>query len=345
LLAYILRRLILLPVVLWGLTLLIFGVSMLLTPEQRLATYIRDPAELQGGPEEMRRVIEKYGLDQPFYVQYGRWLVGILQGNLGWSQSTSMPVSEAISRFFPASAELALLACIPTVLGGIWLGTLAASHHDQLLDHMSRLFAIAGLSLPSFVFALLALMIFYGRLSWFPPGRLSIWALAVVNSVRFRPYTGMHLLDALLNGNLPILYDALRHLVLPVVTLAYLHWALLLRVTRSSMLETLRQDYVTTARGKGVCEKRVVKHHARRNALLPVTTVAGTMVSMMIGGVVITETVFNYNGLGRFAALAAQQLDMPAVLGFALLFGFVVIATNLVVDLVYAYLDPRVKLG
>lgn len=293
----------------------------------------------------MQRVIAKYGLDQPFYAQYGRWLAGILHGNLGWSQSTSMPVSEAISRFFPASAELALLACIPTIFGGIWLGTLAASHHDRLLDHMSRLFAIAGLSLPSFVFALFALMIFYGRFSWFPPGRLSIWAIEVVNSAQFRTYTGMHLLDALLNGNLAILYDALRHLVLPVVTLAYLHWALLLRVTRSSMLETLRQDYVTTARGKGVREDRVIKHHARRNALLPVTTVAGTMVSMMIGGVVITETVFNYNGLGRFAAVAAQQLDMPAVLGFALLFGSVVISANLVVDLVYAYLDPRVKLG
>lgn len=343
--AYITRRLLLLPFVLWGLTILVFALSMLLTPEQRVATYITSPAELKGGPEAMQRLISKYGLDDPFYIQYGQWLNGLFHGNLGWSQSARMPVSEALGRLFPATAELALLAIIPVIFGGIWLGTLAAVHHDRGLDHLSRVFAITGWSLPPFVFGLIALMVFYGSLDWFPPGRLSTWAIQVVNSPGFHRYTGMNVLDAILNGNWSVLLDALRHLILPIITLAYVQWAILLRITRSSMLETLRQDYVTTARAKGITESVVIKKHARRNAMLPVTTVAGLIVAIMMGGVVITETIFNYNGLGRFAATAAQQLDFPAVLGFALFFGGMVIFANLFVDLLYAYLDPRVKLG
>jgi ABC-type dipeptide/oligopeptide/nickel transport system permease component len=343
--AYVMRRLILFPFVLWGVTILIFATFMLLTPQQRVATYIRSPSELHGGPEAIGRLVDKYGLDDPFVVQYGRWLNGILHGNLGWSQSASMPVTEALWRLLPATAELALLAIIPVLVGGIVLGTIAAVHHNRFTDHALRFFSMVSLTFPTFVFGLIALMILYGRLNWFPPGRLSPWANEIVSSPEFHRYTGMNVVDSILNGQPNVLLDALRHLFLPVLILAAQSWAGMLRIMRSSMLETLRQDYITTARSKGLKEKTVVNKHARRNALLPLVTIGGLWMAYLMGGVVIVETVFDYNGLGRFAASAAQQLDFPAVLGFTLFFAVVLVGVNLLVDLLYAVLDPRIRLG
>jgi len=165
-----------------------------------------------------------------------------------------------------------------------------------------------------------------------------------MRSASFVRYTGLNTIDAILNGNWRILLDALRHLVLPVTTLSYISWALILRITRSSMLETLRQDYITTARAKGVKERVVIQRHAKRNALIPVVTIAGWTVAGLMGGVVITETIFNYPGLGRFAASAAIQLDIPAVLGFALFNGVLMVLANLAVDVMYAVIDPRIRL-
>lgn len=344
-LSYIIRRVLLLPIVLISLSLMIFSLMMMLTPVQRLAVYAPDPSFMKGGADFVAKQIEKYGLDDPFILQYGRWMKNIFRGNLGWAQSYSMPVGQALVQLFPATAELALLAMVPIVFGAIWLGTKAAVHHNDLLDHSIRVFTILGWSFPTYVFALIALMIFYGWLDWFPAGRLSHWATMEVTSESFTAFTGMNLLDAILNGNGPILLDAIRHLVLPVITLAYVWWAGMVRIMRSSMLETLRQDYVTTARAKGLTEKIVQNRHARRNALLPVTTIAGIIVAQLMGGLVITETIFDYHGLGQFASRAAQNLDFPAVLGFALYFAVILVFVNLVVDLLYAFLDPRVKLG
>ncbi len=342
--AYILRRIFLLPFVLFGLTLLVFGMSMLLSPTQRVATYITSPAQLELGEQSIDRLIAKYGLDDSFYIQYGRWISNVLHGNLGWSESARRPVSDALIDLLPATAELALFSSIFIIFGGVWLGTLAATHHNRLVDHISRLFATSGVSFPDFVFGLMALMIFYGALGLFPPGRLSAWASQVVMSPEFHRYTKMNVLDSIINRNWQILLDAIRHVVLPAITLGYINWALLLRMMRSSMLETLRQDYVTTARAKGLRESIVNKRHARRNALLPVITLIGIRVASLMGGVVITETVFDYNGLGRFAANAARQLDFPAILGFSLFFGTLLVVCNLAVDILYAYLDPRVRL-
>lgn len=344
-LPYIIRRVLLLPIVLISLSLMIFSLMMMLTPVQRLAVYAPDPSFMKGGADFVAKQIEKYGLDDPFILQYGRWMKNIFRGNLGWAQSYSMPVGQALVQLFPATAELALLAMVPIVFGAIWLGTKAAVHHNDLLDHSIRVFTILGWSFPTYVFALIALMIFYGWLDWFPAGRLSHWATMEVNSESFTTFTGMNILDAILNGNGPILLDAIRHLVLPVITLAYVWWAGMVRIMRSSMLETLRQDYVTTARAKGLSEKVVQNRHARRNALLPVTTIAGLIVAQLMGGLVITETIFDYHGLGQFASRAAQNLDFPAVLGFTLYFAVILVFVNLVVDLLYAFLDPRVKLG
>lgn len=342
---FIARRLLFLPAVLFALTLMIFSMMMLLSPVQRLAVYAPDPSFMKGGADFVAAQIEKYGLNDPFLVQYGRWIRNLLHGNLGWSESFSMPVGQALVQLFPATAELALLAFLPIIFGAIWLGSKAAIHHNDPLDHTIRVFTILGWSFPTYVFALLMLMVFYGWLDWFPSGRLSYWASMEVNSDAFTSYTGMNILDAILNGNWPIFVDAIRHMVLPVITLAYVWWAGMVRIMRSSMLETLRQDYVTTARAKGLSERDVNNRHARRNALLPVITIAGLIVAQLMGGLVITETIFDYHGLGQFAARAAQNLDFPAVLGFALYFAVILVFANLVVDLLYAILDPRVKVG
>lgn len=343
-LTYVARRLLMLPFVLIGVTLLIFALLQLLSPFSRLAMYVNDPNQLKQGPAELAEMVEALGLNDPIWMQYGRWLNEVIHGDLGWSESGRAPVVDAIKSRIPATLELALYAVVPVIFGGIWLGKIAAVHQDKPVDHVGRVAAIVGWSFPTFVFGLLALFLFYGILRWFPPGRLSIAATRIVNSDAFTNYTGLYTIDALFNGNWVVLGDAFRHLVMPVFSLAILSWALIMRVMRSGMLEAMRQDYVTTARAKGLTERVVVNKHAKRNALLPVTTIGGTMFAGLMGGVVITETVFNRPGLGRFAANAATQLDIPSILGFALLNGIIFVVVNLAVDVLYAYFDPRVRL-
>ena len=343
-LTYILRRLFMLPIVLIGVTILIFALLQLLSPFSRLAMFITDPSQLKQGPEQLQMMVEALGLDDPIPVQYWRWLKQVFHGDLGWSESARQPVMSALKSRLPGTLELALLAVIPVIFGGIWLGKLTAVYQNRPFDHIGRVVAIVGWSFPTFVFGLLAIMIFYGVLGWFPPGRISIGALRIITSDEFTSYTGMYTIDGILNGNWYVVGDALRHLIMPVISLAYLSWAMIMRVMRSSMLEAMRQDYVTTARAKGLAERVVINKHAKRNALLPVTTIAGTMFAGLMGGVVITETVFNRPGLGRFAASAATQLDIPSVLGFALFNGIVFVLMNLIVDVLYAYFDPRVRL-
>jgi len=341
-LTYIARRLLFLPVVLIGVTLLIFVAMSFLSPYQLVSTYIKSPEELKN--QSLDDLVRKYGLDQPVYKRYIQWMKNLLKGDLGYSVSANMPVAEAIAKRFPATLELALFAVVPVILGGIWLGTISAKHYNKPLDHFSRVFAIVGWSLPDFVFGLILLMLFYGVLGWFPPGRLSMWADNIVLTGNFVRYTGMNTIDALLNRRFDIFWDAVRHLIAPVITLAYLWWAYLLRITRSSMLEVMNKDYVRTARAKGLTERAVVNRHVRRNALIPVATVSGSMVLGLLGGVVIVETVFDYKGLGLLTASGAQQLDYTLVLGTTLFYGLLLVLVNLVVDVLYAVIDPRVRL-
>lgn len=343
--AYIVRRILLIPPLLLGVTAFIFAMLLFLSPWERVAAYVSDPAALREGREELELLIKKYGLDKPLHVQYFEWLKNVVRGNLGWSEAARMPTLQAIAHYLPASAELTLWAAIPLLLIGIWLGVISAVYHNRFVDHVTRFISITGWSFPTFVFGLIVLMIFYGALGWFPPGRLSTWASLIVNDPgQFRTFTGMYTVDALLNARLDIFVDALRHIVLPAITLSYLSWALLVRVTRSAMLETLRQEYVQTARAKGLPENRVIHRHAKRNALIPVATIGGLMVIGLLNGVVITETIFNYKGLGYWFAYAARQLDIPAVLGFTLFNGVLMVMGNLVVDILYAVIDPRVRL-
>ncbi len=339
---YIIRRLLILPVILFGVSVLVFAMLMLVGPYQRLSTYIKSPAELKTA--NLDSLVEKYGLNDPFHQQYGRWISGVLKGDFGWSETAGATVTEAVLQRFPATLELALLALIPVIMGGINLGVFSAVHHNDPWDHVTRVFSIVGWSIPTFVFGLVVLMIFYGVLGWFPPGRLSVWASDIIRSSEFVQYTHLNIIDGLLNANLKVVGDAIRHLVAPVFSISILWWAYILRITRSSMLETLRKDYIRTARSKGVKERVVVKKHARKNALIPVVTVAGHMVLGLLGGLVITETIFGYQGLGQFFASAASQLDYAAVLGLALYFGFLLILINLCVDVSYAIIDPRIRL-
>ena len=356
--AYIVRRLLIIPILLFGVTILLFLMIGSLKPEERLSLYLRDFPKNEAA---VKGLIQRYQLDAPIYVQYVNWLFGradtdpstgqtvmrggILRGDFGWSKTSSDTIANVIARRFPATLELALWAIVPIVGVGIWMGVLAAVNHNKLIDQILRVFAIIGYSFPSFVFGLLVLMFFYARLQWFPPGRLSDWASQVVQSPAFVHYTSMNTFDALLNGRLDILIDALRHLVLPILTLAYIQWALLLKVTRSSMLESLRQDYVTTARAKGLSERNVINRHARPNAMIPVVTVSGFTIVGLLNGVIITETIFNYPGIGSIAAQAAAQLDVLTVMGFTLFNGLILLLANLVVDVLYAVVDPRVRLS
>jgi peptide/nickel transport system permease protein len=339
---YIIRRLLILPIIMWGLTLLIFLMVSMLSPYERVALYVRDISKQEGGIEA---TIHKYGLDKPIYVQYFEWLKRTAQGDLGWSKVGGQPVAEALRQYIPATAELALWSFIPMVAIGIWLGVQAAVHQDTWIDHLARIFSIAGWSIPLFVFGLIMLMIFYARLDWFPAGRLSNWADAAILAPGFHSYSGMNTFDALLNGRPDIFLDALRHLVLPAITLSYLNWALILRVTRSAMLETLRQDYVITARAKGLAERVVINKHARPNAMISVVTIAGLTLVTLLNGAVITETIFNFHGIGWFLASAAGNLDVISVLGVALFSGVVMVIGNLAVDILYGFVDPRVRIS
>jgi len=322
---------------------MVFGMFSLLDPYQKAAVFISDVTELKN--RDINDLIKEFGLNDPPWKQFARWFNNVIHGDLGWSESAKRPVIEAFKRFAPQSAELALWAILPLVLGGIWLGVISAVKQNSPIDHATRVFAVVGWSLPTFVAGLLALFLLYGVARWFPPGRLGLEATRIVYSPDFRMYTGIITIDALLNGNLFVFADALRHLVLPVIVLAYVSWASLLRVTRSSMLETLRQEYVMTARAKGLPERVVINKHARRNALIPVATIAGIQVAFLFNGLVITEYIFDLHGLGRWAATAAQQFDIPAILGYLLFNGFLIVVANLVVDIMYAVIDPRVRLG
>jgi len=246
---------------------------------------------------------------------------------------------------FPATAELALYAAPLTVIIGILLGKLSAVKRDTIVDHITRVIAIIGWSLPSFWLGIMLLAVFYGGLGIFPPGRLSPWAEALVRTGEFKTYTGLYTIDAILNLNGAVLMDALTHLALPVITLTTINIALIMRIMRSSMLEQLGKTYILAARARGLNKRTVIDKHATKNALISVITISGILTAGLLSGMVITETVFEFKGIGYWAAHAATQLDIPAVLGFALFAGMIFVITNLIVDMLYAYIDPRIRLG
>ncbi|MBR9985071.1 MAG: ABC transporter permease [Desulfosarcina sp.] len=339
---FILRRLFFLIFVLFGVSVLIFGILMSFSPERRAAAYITTPQQAKDLP----RLVRTYGLDDPFYIQYGRWVGEVAAGNLGWSLVAAQPVWTAFWMYFPVTLELNLYAAPLIIWFGIWLGTRSAIHRDDWFDHLSRVFAIIGWSLPTFLFALVLLMVFYGYFRMFPPGIIGDeTALYIMNHPEsFSRYTGMVTVDGILNGNWRVALDGLRHLVLPVTTQVIVVVALLMRVMRSGMIEELSKDYVITARAKGADDRTVHLRHARKNALIPVVTVAGQLVAFSMEGSIAVEVVFNRQGMGWWLAESATQLDMPVLMGMCLFMGLVFVITNLVIDILYAAIDPRIRL-
>lgn len=326
----------------FGVSVLIFSLLQLFSPTQRAMLFLHSPQQF-GRIDE---IIEQYGLNDPIWEQYWTWITQIFHGNFGWSQVVGLPVTSAIASFLPATLELAIFATPLIVFGGIFLGTKAAAHKDRFIDHITRIAAIVGWSLPTFWLGLMLLMLFYGFFSGlFPPERLSTAMNAIVHSSSFTRYTGLNFLDGILNWDWQVTFDALRHLVLPVITLTIVQMAFIMRLMRSSMLETLGKGYVLTARAKGLPENTVINLHARRNAMIPVLTISGYLFASIVNGVVITESIFNYKGLGWWAWRAAVTLDIPSILAFAMFSAILFVLTNLVVDLLYARFDPRVRLG
>jgi peptide/nickel transport system permease protein len=339
-LGYILKRLLTIPIFLMVLTILTFALTMGISPYERLGVLL--PTEDWNTGLSLDDLVERYGLDRPFLVQYWDWLAGVLHGNLGWSTSARMPVGEALLKYAPASIELTLLAQVLMIVGAVGVGTYVATKHNRLPDQIARVLGTMGVAIPGFVIALFLLVVFYGWLGVFAPGRLCPWARDVVASAEFIQYTGMNTLDGLLNGRLDVSINAMKHLILPSIAMCTAMLSGMMRVMRSSMLETLRQDYVTTARSKGLKERVVVLRHAQRNALLPVVTMLTTSLARVLTGTVIIESIFNYRGMGKFAMDAARALDFPAVLGVVLVMSTIIVFSTIVVDLLYMILDPRV---
>jgi len=345
---YIIRRLLLLPLIMVLVTLILFFLIMQLPVEQRVSVYLpSSSAAATLDPEESARLvqntIEKYGLDEPFIIQYANWLRNLVSGEWGYSPTWRQPVFEGLMQRVPATAELAITAMVPAVILALVLGSLAARYRNRWPDHVIQSAAFVAWAFPAFILGLMLMNVFYAWLGWFPPERLSIGVSISLTPETFRSYTGMYTVDALLNRNWTVLRDAARHLVLPALTLALAQWALLSRVMRSAMVDVLAEDYITTARAKGLPERRIFGLHARRNAILPVISTGGVAVSLLLTGVVVIETVFNFNGIGRAAAESIVYTDIPVAVGFAVFSCTVTVMASLAVDVLYVVFDPRIR--
>ncbi|MBW2431222.1 MAG: ABC transporter permease [Deltaproteobacteria bacterium] len=342
-LAFITRRALLLILVLLGVSILLFGILMTFSPERRAAAFVTSPQQAKDIP----KIIKQFGLDDPFYIQYFRWMKEVLQGNLGWSVVASRPVWEAFWTYFPVTLEMNLFAAPIVLFFGIWLGTLSGIHRDRWIDHTTRILAIVGWSLPTFLFALVLLMVFYGYFQILSPGVLSdqLSMFIIDNPDTYTSYTGLYTIDGILNGYLNITLDALAHLVCPILTYVIVVVALNMRVMRSGMIEELSREYVITARAKGADNHTIHIKHARRNALLPVITVAGQLMAMSMEGSIAVEVVYNRHGIGWWLAESAVQLDIPVLMCICLFMGVVFVFTNLILDILYAYIDPRIRLS
>jgi ABC-type dipeptide/oligopeptide/nickel transport system permease component len=340
---YIIRRLILLVPIMFGVVILIFAVLQLIPPESRASLYITDPKQFQ----HVQDVIAQYGLNDPVYIQFGRWLSEIFKGNFGYSEYFGEPVTTGLLARLPATLEISIFAAPLIILFGIWFGTAAAVHRDKMPDHVSRILSILGTSLPTFFFGLLMIAIFVAQLRWTTTGRATNLGtvLLAIRRGTYHPYTGLFTVDSLLNGDFMLFLDAIKHMILPVMVLVFINSAVMVRVTRSSMLEALSKTYIVAARAKGLSRKETIYKHARRNALIPVVTMSGMMVGGMLTGLVITETVFNFPGVGNYAAAGASHFDVSIVAAYAMFSAVVFVIANLLVDILYGYIDPRIRLG
>jgi peptide/nickel transport system permease protein len=333
--ALIVQRLLLMVPLMLGMTLIAFIVSHSV-PADPVAAHLGQRAMEDKTIVQAFR--QQWGLDKPLPEQYLTYLRNLIQGNLGTSIRTHMPVAEDLGRYLPASAELAIAATLVGIALGIPAGVVSAVNRNRPADHVLRAFSLLGVSSPVFWLGLIGLYVFYFRLGWLPgPGRLD------VGMPEPSHITGIYSVDAALTGNWQAFGASLKHLVLPGLVLASVYLGLVTRMTRSSMLEVLSADYVRTARGKGLRERQVIYRHALGNALIPTITVLGLAFGDILAGTVLTETIFSWPGIGRYAFQSAVTLDFPAIMGVSLLIAGVFITVNLVTDIAYVVLDPRLR--
>lgn len=300
---YIVRRLLLTIPVVFGVSLIVFSIIRLIPGDPARAL-----AGVNATPEYIQQIRDRYGLDDPIHVQYGRFMKGLVTGDLGTSTFSRRPVTTEIGERFPRTLTLASISLLISTIVGVSAGIVSATRRNSLFDNVSMFVALVGVAAPVFWMALMLQLLFAVQLRWLPA-------------------TGM---------------GGIRHLILPAITLGMASAALMARITRSSMLDVLKQDFITTARAKGLAERVVVYKHALKNALIPVVTVLGLQFGILLGGAVLTETVFAWPGVGRLLVDAILRRDYPIVQGTVMLLAFLFVIINLVVDVIYAFLDPRI---
>lgn len=329
---HFLARLAWLPVVLWAVASLTFFVLRLAPgdPLDQLANQIVNQ-------QEMQRVRAEWGLDRPVWEQYTTFLSNLARGDLGYSLGSGTRVTELIWQRMPATIELALLAFLISTVCGIGVGIVSAVKRGSWIDPLARFLAVLGLSMPWFWVALMLIVVFSVQLGWTPVGG------RIQAGMQYQEITGFMVVDAILTGNWPALGSFLRHLALPALALGLTSMGFVVRVTRSAMLDVLGRDYIRTARAKGLEGKTVVLRHALRNALLPVITVLGLQFGSLLGGAVITESVFAWPGLGRMLLDGILRRDYPVVQGTVIFIAFAYVMTNLAVEMLYPALDPRLR--
>ena len=330
---FILRRLALIVPTLFGITVLAFGFIRVLPG---------DPVLLLAGerglsPERYEALLKQFGYDQPLWRQYLDFLGGLMQGDLGISIITKKPVLSEFLALFPATLELAFCAMVFAVVIGLPAGVIAATKRGKLLDQAMMGTALIGYSMPIFWWGLLLIVVFSGMLGWTPvSGRMSLMYY-------FPTPTGFMLIDSLLSGEKGAFASAVRHLILPAIVLGTIPLAVIARQTRSAMLEVLGEDYVRTARAKGLSPMRVVGVHALRNALIPVITVIGLTTGTLLAGAILTETIFSWPGIGKWMVDSIFRRDYPVVQGGLLLIAVIVMVVNLTVDVLYGLINPKIR--
>ncbi|MGB9793843.1 ABC transporter permease [Caldisericum exile] len=329
--SYIIKRLVNILIMLFAVSIIIF----------LLVRFIPgDPARTMAGEHASKEILEemrrKWGLDKPIWEQYLIWLRYALMGDFGRSILTHESVLTEIMQRFPNTLELSIFAMIFASAFGITAGIISAIKRYTIFDYLTMFLALFGVSMPIFWLAIMLVLLFSIKLNLLPTGgRLSVF-------YSIRPITHLYLIDSLLTLNFGAFFDALKHLILPSIALGTIPMAFIARITRSSMLNVISQDYIRTARAKGLPEKTVIMKHALRNALIPILTSAGTEFAMLMGGAVLTETIFYWPGLGTYIVQAVNARDYPAIQGAVIFVAFVVAVVNLIIDVLYAYVDPRI---
>lgn len=318
---------------------MLFAVSIIIFLLVRLIP--GDPARTLAGehasPEILEAMRKKWGLDKPIFEQYLIWIKYAIRGDFGQSILTHESVLKEILQRFPNTFELSIFAMIFASLIGISAGVISAIKRYTIFDYTTMFIALFGVSMPIFWLAIMLVLLFSIKLNLLPTGgRISVY-------YSFKNITGFYLIDSLITLNFGAFINVLKHLILPSITLGTIPMAFIARITRSSMLNVINQDYIRTARAKGLPEKTVILKHALRNALIPIITSAGTEFALLMGGAVLTETIFSWPGLGTYIVQAVNARDYPAIQGAVIFVALIVAIVNLIVDLVYAYIDPRIK--